>query len=77
MVHPAGAGAPEDKKRSRLVEMFSKGWGRLFGEKNSAGKNTTGVLDFPGGPEVKNLPANAEDTDWIPGLEDPACHGDK
>ena len=26
-------------------------------------------LDFPGGPVVKNLPANAGDTDLIPGLE--------
>ena len=26
-----------------------------------------GRLDFPGGPEVKNLPAKAGDTDWIPG----------
>ena len=24
--------------------------------------------DFPGGPVVKNLPANAEDTSSIPGL---------
>jgi len=23
--------------------------------------------DLPGGPVVKNLPANAGDTDWIPG----------
>ena len=26
-------------------------------------------LDFPGGPVVKNLPANAEDMGSIPGLE--------
>ena len=50
------------------MEMFSKGWGRLFGEKNSAGKNPTGVLDFPGGPEVKSLPCNAGDVGLIPGL---------
>ena len=25
-------------------------------------------LDFPGGPVVKNLPVNAEDKGWIPGL---------
>ena len=25
-------------------------------------------LDFPGGPVVKSLPANAGDTSWIPGL---------
>ena len=24
-------------------------------------------LDFPGGPEIKNMPANAEDTGSIPG----------
>ena len=27
--------------------------------------------DSPGGQVVKNLPANAGDMDWIPGLEDP------
>ena len=26
------------------------------------------VLDFPGGPVVKNLPVNAGDMDSIPGL---------
>ena len=25
-------------------------------------------MNFPGGPVVKNLPTNAEDTDSIPGL---------
>ena len=59
------------------MEMFSREWGRLFGEKNSAGKNTTGVLDVPGSPEVKNPPVNAEDTGSTPGLEDPTCRGDK
>ena len=30
-----------------------------------------GVIgDFPGDPVVKNPPANAEDTGWIPGLKD-------
>ena len=27
-----------------------------------------GTLEFPGGPVVKNPPANAGDTDLIPGL---------
>ena len=27
------------------------------------------VRDFPGGPVVKNPPASAGDTGWIPGLE--------
>ena len=30
--------------------------------------------DFPAGPGVKNLPANAEDTSLIPAQEDPTCH---
>ena len=30
-------------------------------------------LDFPGGPVVKNLPANAGDMGSIPGLEDSKC----
>ena len=31
--------------------------------------------DFPGGLVVKNLPANAGDTGFIPGPGDPTCHG--
>ena len=30
-------------------------------------RTTTPMRDFPGGPEVKNLPANAGDTGLIPG----------
>ena len=33
------------------------------------------ILDFPGGPVVKNPPTNAEDMGLIPGLEDPTCCG--
>ena len=32
------------------------------------------VLDFPGGPVVQNLSANAEDTSLVPAPEDPTCH---
>ena len=38
---------------------------RSKGKKNSIKKNTT--LDFPGGPVVKNPPANAGDMGTIPG----------
>ena len=31
--------------------------------------------DFPGGPVVKNPPANARDTGVSPDLEDPTCCG--
>ena len=31
-------------------------------------------MDIPGGPGVKNLPANAGDMGSIPGGEDPTCH---
>ena len=31
--------------------------------------------NFPGGPVVKNLPADAGDMGSIPGPEDPTCHG--
>ena len=31
-------------------------------------------MDIPGGPVVKNLPANAGDMGSIPGGEDPTCH---
>ena len=30
--------------------------------------NNVVLLDFPGGPVVKNLPANSEDMGSIPGL---------
>ena len=29
------------------------------------------MLDFPGGPVVKNLPANTGDVGWIPELRSP------
>ena len=29
------------------------------------------LLNFPGGPVVKNLPVNAGITGWIPGMERP------
>ena len=32
------------------------------------GERKTQVMGFPGGPEVKNLPAKAGDTGLIPGL---------
>ena len=32
-------------------------------------KNTLWLPDFPGGPVVKNLPANAGDMGLMPGLE--------
>ena len=36
-------------------------------------KECTGLGDFPGGPEVKNLPCNAGDMDSTPG--EPVCSG--
>ena len=33
------------------------------------------ILDFPGGPVVKNLPANAGNTGWIPGPGRSPCYG--
>ena len=33
------------------------------------------MWDFPGGPVVKNLPADAGDKSSILGPEDSACHG--
>ena len=34
---------------------------------------TTRINVFPGGPGVKNLPANAEDTGWFLIREQPTC----
>ena len=33
------------------------------------------IIRLPGGTVVKNLPANAEDSDWIPGLGRPPGEG--
>ena len=41
---------------------------------NSLGLKTY-LQDSPGGPGVKNPPANAGCTDLIPSPEDPTCHG--
>ena len=40
-----------------------------IGYKDPGGKKVKNrkERDFPGGPVVKNLPANAGDTGWIPG----------
>ena len=35
--------------------------------RNKAILKNISVRDFPGGAVVKNLPANARDTGWIPG----------
>ena len=34
-----------------------------------------GYMGFPGGLLVRNPPANAGDEGFIPGAEDPTCHG--
>ena len=38
-------------------------------------KKEGGGLYFPGGPGVKNLPANAEETGSVLVWEDPTCRG--
>ena len=53
------------------------GWDRSVfhpGGSLCRGKSAS-VLDFPGGPMVKNPPARAGDTGSIPVPEDPTGHG--
>ena len=60
------------KKKKKLVEKEIKhvvtrgrGWGE--GKLEEGGQNIQTFRDFPGGVVVKNLPANAGDTDLSPG----------
>ena len=54
----------------RTVPSWAAEAGPLYSSKNQALEVVCpqeGDMDFPGGPVVKNLPANAGDTDSIPG----------
>ena len=56
--------AKRDGERERKKEKFSTLQDRKY-------HHTQGMVRFPGGPVVKDPPANAGDMGSIPGLEDP------
>ena len=55
-----------------FIQWYPKKKNLLFMTRKKRGG---GELYFPGGPGVKNLPANAEETGSVLVWEDPTCRG--